>query len=413
MRLALTYQRVDPTKGGAETYVADLCRRLIALGHEVDLLASQWRDGVLPRQVQTIKVEPRGWTKLTKIWNFAVDSEALRVAADRYDCTVGFINTWGDDVMIPQGGVHAASLQANARRFREGWARRLYTYSKQINPKQLLLYRAIERRQYDPARGTKIVAVSKMVETHLTHYLKVTPDRVRVIPNAIDAHRLHVGDPEAVRRAFRHEHGLRPDDLTALFVGHNFWLKGLKPLLEALKLRFDRTPDCRPIHLLVCGGGNLNPFRRMVDELGLGRFVKLIGFQADIRPSFHASDFFVSPTYYDPCSLVVFEALACGLPVITTGCNGAGELITEGHEGFIVEHPELVDRLATALDQMTDDRARANMAKAAVILGREQSFDQHVSRLITVFEEVAFEKKARTLHTRRSALMTHRKDLKH
>ena len=56
----------------------------------------------------------------------------------------------------------------------------------------------------------------------------------------------------------------------------------------------------------------------MARDLGLQDVVHLLGFQADIRPCFHASDFFALPTYYDPCSLVVFEALACGLPVITT-----------------------------------------------------------------------------------------------
>ncbi len=404
MRLALTYQRVDPSKGGAETYVADLCGRLVAAGHEVDLYASQWREGVFSREVHTVKVEPRGWTKLGKIWNFAVDAEALRLAADHYDCTIGFINTWGDDVLIPQGGVHAASREANARRFAPGWSRNLYTLSKQLNPKQLLLYRSIERRQYDPERGTKIVAVSKMVQGHLERLLKVAADRVRVIPNAIDADRLRVADPAATRRAFRSDHGLKPNDLTALFVGHNFWLKGLKPLLQSLKLRRDRNPGARPIHLLVCGGGNLGPFRRMVEELGLASVVKLIGFQADIRPSFHAADFFVLPTYYDPCSLVVFEALACGLPVITTGCNGAGELITPGRQGYVVEHPEMVDRLADALDQMTDDGARAGMAREAISLGREQSFDLHVSRLLDLCREVASHKTGRTPHSRTKSL---------
>ena len=400
MRLALTLQRVDPSKGGAETYVADLCGRLIVAGHDVDLYASRWREGVLPREVRTIKVEPRGWTKLTKIWNFAVDSEAMRRAANRYDCTVGFINTWGDDVLIPQGGVHAASRHANAKRFAAGWRRNLYMLSKQLNPKQLLLYRAIERRQYDPRRSTRFVAVSTMVQGHLHRFLNVAPERVRVIPNAIDADRLKVADPVIVRRAFRAEHGLKPDDLTALFVGHNFWLKGLKPLLEALKLRSDRSPGIRPIHLLVCGGGNLAPFRRMVEDLGLASVVKLFGFQADIRPCFHAADFFALPTYYDPCSLVVFEALACGLPVITTGCNGAGELITPGREGLVVEHPEMIDRLADALDTMIDDDARARMARAAISLGREQSFDRHVSRLVELFREVAAGQASRTPHTR-------------
>jgi UDP-glucose:(heptosyl)LPS alpha-1,3-glucosyltransferase len=115
----------------------------------------------------------------------------------------------------------------------------------------------------------------------------------------------------------------------------------------------------------------------------------MLGFYPDIRDCFHASDFFVSPTYYDPCSLVVFEALAAGLPVITTSCNGAGELITEGREGFVVTRPAATSELISALDRMTVDDDRATMSANARDLGREQSFDRHVTRIVKVFEEAA------------------------
>ncbi len=72
------------------------------------------------------------------------------------------------------------------------------------------------------------------------------------------------------------------------------------------------------------------------------------------------------PTYYDPCSLVVFEALACGLPVITTACNGASELMTDGREGYVITAPDALGELAAALDHMTDDDDRS----ADVVPGR-------------------------------------------
>ncbi len=64
----------------------------------------------------------------------------------------------------------------------------------------------------------------------------------------------------------------------------------------------------------------------------------------------------MQPTYYDPCSLVVLEALACGLPVITTAQNGASELMTDGREGYILTTPDAQGELIAALDHMTDDR---------------------------------------------------------
>ena len=387
MRLALNYQRVDPTKGGAETYVVDLCHKLVALGHSVDLYAESWRHGVLPGEVKCVAVPAEGRTRVGRMLAFGKNSEAAIKAAD-HDCTVGFINTWFHDVIIPQGGVQGGSLEANSKRFPAGWRRAAYLLAKHANPK-FWACRAIERRQYEHDRPIRVIAVSHMVKGHLQRSHHVPTHRIHVIPNAIDAERLRVDSLGAVRCAFRNSFDLQPDELVGLFVGHNFWLKGLEPLLHAVAERKTLQPKARPIKLLVCGGGELGPFRRLTRRLGLTNDVLLLGFYPDVRACFHASDFFVSPTYYDPCSLVVFEALACGLPVITTACNGAGELVEEGRQGFVISAPDAQNELITALDRMAADEPRAAMSERARVLGREQSFDRHVSRLVKVFEEAA------------------------
>ena len=64
MHLALNFQRVDPTRGGAETYVVDLCHRLVQAGHRVDLFAESWREGVLPREVRCVAVAALGRNRL-------------------------------------------------------------------------------------------------------------------------------------------------------------------------------------------------------------------------------------------------------------------------------------------------------------------------------------------------------------
>ncbi len=391
MRLALNFFRVDPARGGAETYVADLCRRLVRDGHQVDLYANSWEAAALPG-VTCRRVEAAGRTRTARLLDFAVNSEAAlrRVSID---CAVGFINTWHHDVLIPQGGVHGASLEYNARRFPAGWRRAAYLLGKRLNPK-IGLYRLIERKQYDPARGARMVAVSRMVRGHLERFHGVPRDLIRVIPNAIDTARLEVADRGAARRDLRTQLGLTESDLVGLFVGHNFWLKGLKPLLVALHGRKTREPKARPIHLLVCGGGKPGPFRGIIDRLGLADTVHFLGFLPEVAAGYWASDFFVQPTYYDPCSLVVFEALACGLPVITTACNGAGEVITPGREGYVIQTPEAVEHLEDCLDRMADDSTRWAMSADAARLGRAQSFDVHVARLLDLFAEVAAGKPA-------------------
>jgi UDP-glucose:(heptosyl)LPS alpha-1,3-glucosyltransferase len=398
MHLALNFQRVDPARGGAETYVTDLCRHLIQAGHRVDLYAESWAEGCLPPQVNVVPVPAPGKSRWERIKTFAANSEKV-LSQGQYDCSVGFINTYAHDVIIPQGGVRRGSLMANARRFRSGVLRQLYLLTKTANPKDWL-YRSIERKQYDHERRPRVVAPSTMVKNHIETYHHVPREQIHVVPNAIDPKRLAVSQPGAVRCAFRNRLGIEPRDLVGLFVGHNFALKGLKPLLTALGDRIKRDRTSRPIHLLVCGSGEQGPFRRVAHRLGLSATVHFLGFYPDVEACYWSSDFFVQPTYYDPCSLVVLEALACGLPVITTAQNGASELLTDGLEGYILTAPDATRELITALDRMADDGLRRSMSAQALRLGQVQTFEVHVARLMAIFEQVASSRSRRLPHAR-------------
>jgi UDP-glucose:(heptosyl)LPS alpha-1,3-glucosyltransferase len=411
MHLALTFQRVDPARGGAETYVVDLCRHLVGAGHRVDLYAESWADDCLQHQVNVVPVAGPGRTRLERIWNFARNVEAALGQA-RYDCSVGFVNTWGHDVIIPQGGVQAGSVSANARRFSFPLARQLYLLGKAANPKYWV-YRAIEKRQFSPKRQSRVVAVSKLVKSHLQNHHHIAGQLIHVVPNAIDPERVLVSQPGATRCAFRNRLGLEPSDLVGLFVGHNLALKGLKQLLLALAERRKVNRGGRRIHLLICGSGEPGPYKRLARRLGLDETIHFLGFYPDIRACYHSSDFFVQPTYYDPCSLVVLEALACGLPVITTAQNGASELIVDGRHGFTLTSPDARAELLAALGQMTDDFKRREMASQATRLGKEQTFAAHVARLTAVFEEVASAKSRHTPHSQKRGTKSHTPHGKH
>lgn len=392
MRIALNYRNVDPNRGGAETYVADLTRSLISRGHEVTLVAESVRQEAIPREAYVLPVPASGWSRSARIWSFAQNSEqVLKANASRFDATMGFINTWHHDVIIPQGGLRAGSRLHNAERFQSPLKRSLYRWLKSASPTEWK-YDHIERLQYDPARNARVVAVSRLVSGHLQQFRNVSPDRIHIVYNSIDPNRFTVANPAAVRTETRQKYGLASDAHVGLFVGHNFWLKGLEPLLKALAKRQATQPAAEQVHLLVSGGGKTKPFQKMVQDLGLSQTVHLLGFTPDVKSLFHAADFFVSPTYYDPCSLVVMEALACRLPVITTGCNGAGELITNGREGFVVPTPNHQSELMAALDSMTNRDVRRQMAEAAQQLGQAQTFENHVSHLERIFAEVAAEK---------------------
>src|SRR5205823_7588956 len=127
----------------------------------------------------------------------------------------------------------------------------------------------------------------------------------------------------------------------------NYRLKGLEPLLHALAL----TPGLK---LVVAGSPKIDSWRWLARRLGVAERVVFAGPAVDVRRIFFAADLHVHPTFYDPCSSVVLEALACGLPVITSRYNGAAELMHPPREGLVVSDPHDHAALAAALTHLLD-----------------------------------------------------------
>ena len=94
--------------------------------------------------------------------------------------------------------------------------------------------------------------------------------------------------------------------------------------------------------------------------------VRFHGFMPDPRNAYFAADLLVHPTFYDPCSLVVQEALACGLPVITSRHNGDAELLDPPHEGLVIDDPHDSGALAGALNYFLDAGKRQTAGRAAL-----------------------------------------------
>src|SRR5436309_10617703 len=153
----------------------------------------------------------------------------------------------------------------------------------------------------------------------------------------------------------------------------NYRLKGLDPLLAALRL----LPANAPFKLLVAGSTQTRGYERMAEQFGVADRVRFIGHCSEVRRVFFASDLLVHPTFYDPCSLVVLEALACGLPVITTRYNGAAEMLSPPAQGYVVGNPHDHGRLASAMAQLLDPARRSACAQAARKAAAGWTFEEH------------------------------------
>ena len=387
MKVALSVEHADPSRGGAETYMHWLAGRLARDGHEVHVFARSLR-AVLPEGVVGHAVRPRRHIPAACVWNYCKRWEAA-FDGTAFDVIHAASRTLTMDIYQPHGGTLRGSMEANVAMLNPAarWVRGL-RWTLSVRRRSIL---AVERRQFARAREIEIVAVSQMVRNDIQRFYGVPPERITVVYNGVDVDRLSPAACADRRRAARARHGFADDDVVALLVAHNPRLKGLDELIAAVARA--RGQGAR-VRLLVVGGFRPGRFARAANRLGCGRDVTFTGPIDDVRDAYAAADVYAQPTYYDPCSLTVLEALACGLPVITTRQNGVSELVTDGREGFILEQADVLE-LCHALRELCDADRRREMGSAARALAEQHSTERNYRDILSVYERVADGKRRR------------------
>ena len=305
--------------------------------------------------------------------------------------SIGFDKIERVDIYYPQGGEYPASVRLSQAKHRSSLVRAGLRLARRFDPTHLSLL-SLERRQLQrPA--SLVVAISEMVRGHLLARGDVSTDAIRVLPIAAMPDRLVEDDRPERRSRCRAQWRLDETHCVALFAGMNLRLKGIEPLLRAMA----RLRDT-PIVAVVAGSEPSGSLRRLAHRLGVADRVRFVGYCADMRDAYFAADLLVHPTFYDPCANVVLEALACGLPVITTKCNGAGEQMhcidSSGacEEGHLLDDPHDDEALAHAMRSSSDPVRRSRCAESARRAAARWTFDDHYRGLMTILRE---------FHTRR------------
>jgi len=196
---------------------------------------------------------------------------------------------------------------------------------------RVLYYRlimALENRVYRNPR-VSLAAVSQLTANELfTHFAR---QDVTVIPNAVDLARFSL--PERVRRREQSRKSLQiPEaDFVLILVGNDWKKKGLIAVLNAMA-----AMQHLPRRLLVVGRDDCAPFLQRIQQLHLDGRVFFLEPTSDIMHFYAAADVYAGPSLHDSFALPPIEAMACGLPVITSVTNGGSQIITEGMDGFVL-----------------------------------------------------------------------------
>jgi UDP-glucose:(heptosyl)LPS alpha-1,3-glucosyltransferase len=355
MKLAFIKKRFS-VHGGAERYLQTLIRHLRKEGNEIHIFAHQWAEG---GQAIFHKIGLLPFGSFFSVVTFNMNVRRALEKDHGMDCVVSFERTTCQDIYRAGEGCHREWLSIRAAV--EPFYKR---FSFRINPLHLSLL-ALEKRLFSDTG--LIVANSTMVKEQIIRHYAVPETRIIIIYNGVDLVRFTPENRAKWREKVRRDFSVSAHGNLLLFVGSGFKRKGLKTLIRAMSLI--REED---IKALVIGGDEVRSYRRWATQCGICDRILFLGPQRDIEQFYAGADLFVLPTLYDPFSNATLEAMASGLPVITTRNNGAAELIENGREGFVIPDPldagTLADTIRCSLPLLPvmAERARATAEQYSI-----------------------------------------------
>ena len=214
-----------------------------------------------------------------------------------------------------------------------------------------------------------ISANSERTQADLIRFYGADPAKIAVIYNGVDTERF-TPDNRRFRSAIRRRYSIAEDALVVLFVGE-YRRKGLATIIDALgKLRDPR------LHLLAVGRGDVDHYKQLAASAGIAGRATFAPPARDIEQVFGAADVFAFPTYYEPFGMVVTEAMASGLPAITSRRAGASELIEDGRSGLLLEQPGDAQELAEKISLLVSNSAlRQAMSRNARPAASQYNWD--------------------------------------
>ena len=320
MRLALVHMR-HARSGGTERYLNQVARHLAERGHEVTIVCRSHEEPPHP-DVRFEVLRDLAVGGAWRMWAFARAVER-RLARSEHDLVYGLGKTWTHDVVRLSGGLHASYLERSHLATLTGWERVVRT--DRLKHRLAL---AIERRALAPESYVHVVANSRMVAADAMARHGVPAERITTVWNGVDLARFRPELRATAGARLRAELGLGAEERVVLFLGTGYGRKGLDVLLEAFPAVLAARPEAR---LLVAGrDAAIGAWRARAERLGLGGRVRFLGGRADAEAVYAASELYCLPTRYDSFGLTILEALASGLPVVTTDAAGGAEVLEEG-----------------------------------------------------------------------------------
>ncbi|MGA2192412.1 MAG: glycosyltransferase family 4 protein [Nitrospirota bacterium] len=368
MKIAVASIRFD-TLGGSERRTWQLVKGLVGAGHQVEIFAARAPGIDLPVKVNIVPMLPG--PSFLKILSFTANLRDTLAGRGDIDIVHNQIRPFTKDIVTVGGGCHAEYLERTGKRLHF------------INPRDIAVL-GMERENYRDGGCRAVITNSELAKAGILRFYPIPPERVSVAYNGVDHERFNPEAASSSRAEIRARFGLL-DEPVALFMGAGFRRKGLVTLIKALPLVKTMDREINRLKVLVAGSDAPGPYMRLAGRLGVSDRLIFTGHTASPDKFYGAADIFVLPTKYDPFSNSALEAMACGLPVITTAANGVSEIIEDGVNGFVLDNPEDFAGLAATLGYLSCEKARRKAGDEASNTAKGFTWDKTLDKTLEVY----------------------------
>lgn len=359
-------------RGGQEKYMLSLVDELIEQGFKLTMVCEEAEPGLdRPAGSEVKTVTPIKVEQGIRKWLFSRRARSLleREAGLDLIITTGHVNF--GDLYIANGGSHRAYL------------RQCGSWRSWLGLKNWIQVHLQDELFSDPDRH--FLTHSRMARNDIVREHDTDPERIHTIYHGVDLDRFNPETHGESSPLLRKQLGYEVEDFICLFTAGSWKRKGLPELLQAFAEV--RNPG---VHLLVVGRTKQSRAKRLASSLQVGDRVRFQGYVEDIEKFYRLSDALIFPSKYDAAGLVVLEALACGLPVVTTKTTGMHEVIEDGRNGFVIPSADDREALGDRIDRLAgmEKSHYADLRKEAARTGQQFPLGRHTTKFVKLIEEL-------------------------
>ena len=243
---------------------------------------------------------------------------------------------------------------------------------------------------YNLKKVKKIIVLSNSVKNELVKNYGIDEGKIHVVYSGVNLKEFTPKNRKKYFNEIREKFNIPKTSYLLLFVGNPYDRKGVEYIIRALSLLKSKN-----IKLFISGKDDPKPYKELCNKLGVQNMVIFNPILvSDVYKYFSAADAFIFPSIYEPFGLVILEAMASGLPVITNRKAGAAEIIKDGKEGLLLDNPKNHEEIAQKIKYLIENKkVRRQISIAARKKAEKYSWKKVAEERLKVLEQAALIKK--------------------